>query len=248
MLSVNLLFRSQKKHSPLTRRFLALLLVVIGSMLSINAVNAQIQIERGREPMSIQANTTNNSDGQITNARDFVEKYPYETSRLTFICSRVGHGKVSFGFIESGGQYSHEFVVQEYFRTNHQLPEDDIDDWIGIKGAGVRVIIDVRSLEGKVAINSLFGLGADADAKKITGTISIQVMGMGGRVVTNAMSVPINLSSESISNALQTIQTLKSRIFEAADKDLNNQVRAIPEIDIIPSEINSPKLSKDCPN
>ncbi len=233
MLSVNFSFERQKMLSPLSVKGLALLLITIASLCSPTTVNAQPRDDRGK-----------------IGGQEFVDKYPYETSRITFICARSATGNARFAFLEAGTNYSHEFIVQEYFRTDRKLPEANTN-WSGIYGAGVRVIIDVRSLDGKVAINSLFGLGADAEAKKITGTISLQVMGMGGRVVTNAMAVPVNLSSESISNALQTIQTLKTGIFEAADKEINrvsSEPEKVPEIHIIPSTIDPPNLSSKCQN
>jgi len=239
MLSVNFLVERQKMLSQLSVKVFALLLIALGSLCSPTTVNAETQ----------------SSQGKIS-GEEFVDKFPYETSRLTFICSRDAKGKVRAPFLEAGTNYSHEFIVQEYFRTDRQLPEANLAKWGEIKGAGVRVIIDVRSLDGKVAISSLFGLGADADAKKITGTISIQVMGLGGRVVTDAMAVPINLSPESIANALKTIQTLKSGIFEAADKEINRPSTTVtippsttvkvPEIHIIPSLIGSPNLIDNC--
>jgi hypothetical protein len=92
-------------------------------------------------------------------------------------------------------------------------------------------------------------VGANAEAQNITGTISLQVIGMGGRVVTNAMAVPVNLSSQSIADALNTIQTLKSEISKpTTSKSSSSGISdsSLPEIHIIPSEIKSPKLSLEC--
>jgi hypothetical protein len=169
--------------------------------------------------------------------KDSLLELPYETSRYTLICSRAREGNVG----PARGDSKQEFIVQEYFRTNKTLPDAAQASWQGVNGVGVRVVIEIHSLEGRLNLgflSSLIGIGAAAEAKKIYGTISIEVVGIGGRVITNVIPVPTELSQKSIADALQAINAIKLRITEP-----NNNLE---EIYVQPSPIDSPKLQSLC--
>ncbi|MDX2096374.1 MAG: hypothetical protein SFW36_01240 [Leptolyngbyaceae cyanobacterium bins.59] len=162
----------------------------------------------------------------------------YETSRYTLICSRSRSGGLGF----ANANTRQEFVVQEYFRSNRQLPDASADFWpTDIRGVGVRVVIEVYSLEGNLnlgILSSLIGIGTAAEAKRLYGTISIEAIGIGGQTITNVIPVPADLSPKTITDSLQAITSIKTRITEGDFRQRS--------IYIVPSPISSPRLQGKC--
>lgn len=80
-------------------------------------------------------------------------------------------------------------------------------------GVGIRVVATIKVLKGDVNLVSLQGLGVDAKNKNISGSISIERLGISGPAITDITTITTNITEESINSLLRDISTLKAKIY-----------------------------------
>lgn len=194
--------------------------LVIGIFSNIAASHAQVP-----ENTFSQGASNNISETSIVPTReqeidDLLNELPYETSRVTTLCQRKWAKER--GIVT--GELKNDVIVQEYFRSNRQLPDADegVTDSNNLpRGLGVRVTVVIHSRKGGLnipVIPSLLGIGLAAEANKITGTISVETFGLGGRLLTAAMPVPAAVSLESMNEALAAIKNIKAQLINSTDQ------------------------------
>lgn len=81
-------------------------------------------------------------------------------------------------------------------------------------GVGLRVTANIETKKKKLDIGSLFGLGMAAKNEKLTGTLSLDVIGLESSEITSLIPLPSEISPSSIQNVLQAIATIKSKIYD----------------------------------
>lgn len=82
-------------------------------------------------------------------------------------------------------------------------------------GLGLRIVANVVALSGKVSIAGLGGLAADADAKKLSGSLIVQTLGVNGRAISAAMPISSELDRTTVQGAVVAISSIKTRLHEA---------------------------------
>lgn len=85
-------------------------------------------------------------------------------------------------------------------------------------GIGLRIQSNVTILSDSLNINlgSLYNLGVAASQNKLSGTLIIQTLGISGTQISSAIPIPDKINESTIQNAITSLATIKSKIY---DKD-----------------------------
>lgn len=96
------------------------------------------------------------------------------------------------------------FIAREY--NNYNTPI-----YIGI---GVRMIASVTISDVTVDLGSLYGLAAAAQNGKLQGTLIVQTLGLSGENISPQIPLPSEINITTIQNAIQSLATIKSKIYD----------------------------------
>ena len=162
-------------------------------------------------------------DGVITNGR-ILNTMPNETIRIS-IGQIQENGSIKFGVVgvtQKGSDYK---VVLDYvkFRVKSLLLYDSLNCDNNFRatafydiGVGLRMEANLHSNEAGLDISNLYGLGLAAQHNQVSGTLTVQTMGITGASITPLLPMPQELSVNAIQNAIQAIATIKAKIFTEA--------------------------------
>ena len=95
-------------------------------------------------------------------------------------------------------------------------------------GVEVRLVATFTTLKGTLNLN-LVGLGAAASAGKLSGSMTLTLVGASLPKIGEAFTATSSITAESIEKALQQISTLKTMIFDT-DAYINPYVIAIQDL------------------
>jgi hypothetical protein len=82
-------------------------------------------------------------------------------------------------------------------------------------GVGVRLTANITVNEGKIDLGNLFALGAAANTQKISGTLTIQTLGISGESISTIIPMPSEINPTTIQNAILAIGTIKAKIYDS---------------------------------
>jgi hypothetical protein len=99
--------------------------------------------------------------------------------------------------------------VQTVVRYN--LYERTIPVYVGV---GLRVTADVTTLTGNVTISGLGGIGVDADAGKLSGSLVVQTIGINGPSVSAALPIQSELNRTTAMNAVVAVGSVKALLYD----------------------------------
>jgi hypothetical protein len=126
-----------------------------------------------------------------------------------------------------------------------QTASDENDGWERIAfpiyiGLGLRLTADIRALEGGIALSGLTAIGAKADAKGLTGTMTLQSLGINGLPTTTVLTLPSKLDQTSVEQSILAIGTGRAVIYTDSEK---NKVTLSPRVVGLYSPVGSdPRL------
>jgi hypothetical protein len=150
----------------------------------------------------------NPPEPQFSQNLKILELLPYESIKMG-VNNLCAQGNV-LGMIE--GSRKNISVFQEY--SKYRLNTDNSKLKTGIR---VRLNVELLNIKSNLNLASLIGIGIAASTGKVKGKLNVEVLGISGSAITNALPLPAELSEESIIDALQAISNIKSRIY---DKDV----------------------------
>ncbi len=108
-------------------------------------------------------------------------------------------------------------------------------------GVGLRLSADIRALRGNINISGLGVIGAQAEAGALTGTLTVQTLGVNGRSIAMALPLPNKLDQTTIEAGVLAIGGSRAMLYTAGTED--GQVTATPRIVGLYSPIGSdPRL------
>jgi len=81
-------------------------------------------------------------------------------------------------------------------------------------GVGLRLTASVHVNSGEIDLGNLFGLGAAAQAKQVSGTLVIQTLGISGPGISPIIPMPSEISAATIQNAILALGSIKAKIYE----------------------------------
>jgi hypothetical protein len=90
--------------------------------------------------------------------------------------------------------------------------------YFALIGVSVRMVARIKTRSAGINLTSLSSLGIAASRKKLTGTLEVRTNGIGSQRINALIPVTSDLSSTSIENALQSVATIKSHIYDADTK------------------------------
>jgi len=91
------------------------------------------------------------------------------------------------------------------------LPDAVVPVYIGI---GLRLTATINVKSGNIDLGNLFGLGVAAEAKKITGSLTIQTLGISGPNISPLIPIPSEINTTTIENAISALSSIKAKMFE----------------------------------
>ena len=107
-------------------------------------------------------------------------------------------------------------------------------------GVGMRLTADIRALKSGVQLNGLGAIGVAADTDAITGTLTVQTLGVSGKSIATALPLPAKLDQTTIEQSILAIGTSRALLYNQSDRNL---LQARPRVVGIYSPVGSdPKL------
>lgn len=85
-------------------------------------------------------------------------------------------------------------------------------------GIAIRIKGELLIKDNNVSISDLYTAAIAVTNNKAVGRLSIDVIGISGRDITNGLPVPTKLTPDSILNSIQAAAVLKSRIYDGFEK------------------------------
>ena len=85
-------------------------------------------------------------------------------------------------------------------------------------GIGLRLKANIRVNSGDVDLGNLFSIGMAASAKKVTGTLVVQTLGISGKEISGLVPMPTEISAASIQSAITAVSTIKTKIYDTDTK------------------------------
>lgn len=121
--------------------------------------------------------------------------------------------------------------INEYNGKTSQLPFSSRDVKNKIKfpvyvGVGLRIQASITVLSDSVNLSSLFSIGLAASQKKLNGTLIIQTLGVSGENISPLMPLPDQINESTIQFAMQSLATIKSKIYDTDKTIISPQVLA----------------------
>lgn len=150
---------------------------------------------------------------------------------------------------------SEEFKVKSTKPPEHELLDYvkyNVPVYVGI---GLRAIANVRVLESKANISGISVIGAEAEAKRLSGTLIVQTLGVNGKAIAGALPIQSELNSTTAQNAIVSIASIKALLY-ASDVEKNPRVVGLylpfpggkPLVNAIISELSQQRVrwSRPC--
>lgn len=81
-------------------------------------------------------------------------------------------------------------------------------------GVGLRLTASVRTTKANINLGNLIALGAAAQAGDVSGTLVVQTLGLSGENISTALPIPTELTSSSIQTAIQSLGTMKAKLYD----------------------------------
>jgi hypothetical protein len=160
---------------------------------------------------------------------------PDETMRLA-IGQIDGKGNASFATAKLGYAGSSYIVILDYIKFDTKsLPVivkmdslNQVQDFKSIfdyntkpdaiipvyVGVGLRFTATITVNQGSVDLGNLFALGLAAEAKKVTGTLIIQTLGISGKDISALIPMPSQINTTTIQNAIMSLASIKAKIYD----------------------------------
>jgi len=80
-------------------------------------------------------------------------------------------------------------------------------------GIGMRLSADITAIEGGVPLTSLGAIGLEAQSKKLTGTLTVQTIGITGESVATSLPLPSSLDQTTIENGILSIGSNRAVVY-----------------------------------
>jgi len=91
-------------------------------------------------------------------------------------------------------------------------------------GVGLRLTATIFVSEGKANLSSLGAIAAEAEAGKITGTLTVQTLGITGKSVATSLPLPSEINQTTIQNAILSLGSIKAVLYDKENTILNPRV------------------------
>ncbi|MGV8038566.1 MAG: hypothetical protein AB2L07_00280 [Thermoanaerobaculaceae bacterium] len=97
-------------------------------------------------------------------------------------------------------------------------------------GIGMRLSADITALEAGVALTSLGAIGLEAQGKRLTGTLTVQTLGITGEPVATSLPLPSTLDQTTIENGILAIGSNRAVVYRTGSSQDKGGVVVTPRI------------------
>ncbi|WP_298419790.1 hypothetical protein [uncultured Kordia sp.] len=94
-------------------------------------------------------------------------------------------------------------------------------------GIGLRMVANLTTFEAGINLGDLFAIGFAAEGKKLSGTLSVDVIGISSKDATNIIPFSGEINRTTITNTITALATMKSLIHNI---DSDDNTRIFPQI------------------
>lgn len=149
------------------------------------------------------------------------------TNKSTEIMIKKLDGSGTAGYLianttASAGEY---IVIMDFTSYRSEDAVNDLDQRVGQAkvGVGFRLTAKIKTYKANVNLSSVGALGLAAETNKLNGTMKIETIGVTTKNDSGMMLSSTKIDEASISNTLQAIAVLQSKIVDA-DTHLDPQI------------------------
>ncbi len=94
-------------------------------------------------------------------------------------------------------------------------------------GVGLRLTASVIVKEGTVNLSSLGALAAAAEAGKLSGSLTVQTLGITGNKVSTSLPIPSEINQTTIQNAILSLGSIKAILYDKENTTLTPRIVGI---------------------
>jgi hypothetical protein len=129
-------------------------------------------------------------------------------------------------------------VAQQALETGDQFDQVTVPVYVGI---GMRLSADIRALKSGISLTSLGALAAEAQANALSGTLTVQTLGITGKAIATALPLPSKLDQTTVENGILALGSSRAVIYTAGTP--NGDVITTPRVVGLYSPVGSdPRL------
>lgn len=81
-------------------------------------------------------------------------------------------------------------------------------------GVGLRLTASFTANKNGVDLGNLFAIGAQASSDQITGTLTVQTLGVSGDNISSIIPMPSEINPTTIQNAILSLGTIKAKLYD----------------------------------
>jgi uncharacterized protein YbcV (DUF1398 family) len=96
-------------------------------------------------------------------------------------------------------------------------------------GVGLRVVASIQTKKKGINLGDLFAIGFAASKDEVSGSLSVNIIGIESQEITSLLPMPSEISSSSIQNAMQALATIKSKIYDG-EVEIRPQIISIRSV------------------
>ncbi|WP_179345005.1 hypothetical protein [Winogradskyella ursingii] len=94
-------------------------------------------------------------------------------------------------------------------------------------GVGLRLTATVDVIEGNVNLSSLASIAAEAQAEKLTGSLTVQTLGITGNNVSTSLPLPSEINQSTVQNAILSLGSIKAVLYDEENTKITPRVVGI---------------------
>jgi len=194
-------------------------------------------------------NSANNNEeelfwGAITDNDEKRKLLPIQSAQVSVMqaSSSVSVKYITSAIAAEAGFYT---VVMDYmkYRVEQVLDENNTFIGNGRIGVGLRIRANVQTKSADINLGSLLALGLEAQNGNLSGSLSVDVIGIDSEGVTNLIPLTSEIDQTAIQSALQALASVKAKIWDD-DIDLTPHLVAITDADASKQETIRQKLNE----
>lgn len=125
----------------------------------------------------------------------------------------TAEGELSVMGVGISGKNETYQVIYDFSQTQTLISDEESNFESILVGVGVRMVAKIKTKKAGINLSSPFSLVADIE--KIEGSLEVRVSGIGSQKINGLIPTTSDLSPASISNALQSVATIKSHIYDS---------------------------------
>lgn len=140
---------------------------------------------------------------------------PLQSARVS-VRQDDGSGKLTYLSSSISGSVGTYDVVMDFMKYRIRQVYDEGGHYIGdaLIGVGLRIRASVVTNKANLNLSSLMGIGVEASRGNLTGTISVDVIGIDSPDVTNLIPLSSEINQTSIQAALQGLAAIKAKLWQ----------------------------------